>query len=110
VVAQTCDRIAVMYGGRLCEVGGKREVLGGPCIPIPAGSLIVSRPAKAGREVTIIDGQPPSADHFPSGCRFHPRCRRADEACQSQPLLRYGQDCHSHAVACHHILPARQEG
>ncbi|STT05104.1 Oligopeptide transport ATP-binding protein OppD [Klebsiella michiganensis] len=111
VVAQTCDRIAVMYGGRLCEVGGKREVLGGPLHPYTRG-LIDCQPASEGGQgrLTIIDGQPPSADHFPSGCRFHPRCRRADEACQSQPLLRYGQDCHSHAVACHHILPARQEG
>ncbi|WP_342326451.1 ABC transporter ATP-binding protein [Klebsiella michiganensis] len=111
VVAQTCDRIAVMYGGRLCEVGGKREVLGGPLHPYTRG-LIDCQPASEGGQgrLTIIDGQPPSADHFPSVCRFHPRCRRADEACQSQPLLRYGQDCHSHAVACHHILPARQEG
>ena len=111
VVAQTCDRIAVMYGGRLCEVGGKREVLGGPLHPYTRG-LIDCQPASEGGQgrLTIIDGQPPSADHFPSGCRFHPRCRRADEACQNQPLLRYGQDCHSHAVACHHILPARQEG
>ena len=111
VVAQTCDRIAVMYGGRLCEVGGKREVLGGPLHPYTRG-LIDCQPASEGGQgrLTIIDGQPPSADHFPSGCRFHPRCRRADEACQSQPLLRYGQGCHSHAVACHHILPARQEG
>lgn len=111
MVAQTCDRIAVMYGGRLCEVGGKREVLGGPLHPYTRG-LIDCQPASEGGQgrLTIIDGQPPSADHFPSGCRFHPRCRRADEACQSQPLLRYGQDCHSHAVACHHILPARQEG
>jgi peptide/nickel transport system ATP-binding protein len=49
VVAQTCDRIAVMYGGRLW-VGGKREVPG-RCIPIPAGLLTASRPAKAGRGV-----------------------------------------------------------
>ena len=111
VVAQTCDRIAVMSGGRLCEVGGTREVLGGPLHPYTRG-LIDCQPASEGGQgrLTIIDGQPPSADPFPSGCRFHPRCRRADEAWQSQPLLRYGQDCHSHAVACHHILPARQEG
>jgi ABC-type dipeptide/oligopeptide/nickel transport system ATPase component len=51
VVAQTCDRIAVMYAGRLCEVGGKREVLAGRCIPIPAGLSTASRSAKAGGEV-----------------------------------------------------------
>ncbi|PMT94520.1 ABC transporter ATP-binding protein [Klebsiella sp. Kd70 TUC-EEAOC] len=113
VVAQTCDRIAVMYGGRLCEVGDKREVLSGPLHPYTRG-LIDCQPASEGGRgrLTIIDGQPPSADHFPSGCRFHPRCRRADEACLQQPPLHYGQDRHSHAVACHHRLPTltRQEG
>ena len=113
VVAQTCDRIAVMYGGRLCEVGDKREMLAGPLHPYTRG-LIDCQPASEGGRgrLTIIDGQPPSADHFPSGCRFHPRCRRADEACLQQPLLHYGQDRHSHAVACHHRLPTltRQEG
>ncbi|MDU2772717.1 ABC transporter ATP-binding protein [Klebsiella grimontii] len=113
VVAQTCDRIAVMYGGRLCEVGDKREVLAGPLHPYTRG-LIDCQPASEGGRgrLTIIDDQPPSADHFPSGCRFHPRCRRADEACLQQPPLHYGQDRHSHAVACHHRLPTltRQEG
>lgn len=113
VVAQTCDRIAVMYGGRLCEVGDKCEVLAGPLHPYTRG-LIDCQPASEGGRgrLTIIDGQPPSADHFPSGCRFHPRCRRADEACLQQPPLHYGQDRHSHAVACHHRLPTltRQEG
>ncbi|MDC0695321.1 ABC transporter ATP-binding protein [Klebsiella pasteurii] len=113
VVAQTCDRIAVMYGGRLCEVGDKREVLAGPLHPYTRG-LIDCQPASEGGRgrLTIIDGQPPSADHFPSGCRFHPRCRRADEACLQQPPLHYGQDRYSHAVACHHRLPTltRQEG
>lgn len=113
VVAQTCDRIAVMYGGRLCEVGDKREVLAGPLHPYTRG-LIDCQPASEGGRgrLTIIDGQPPSADYFPSGCRFHPRCRRADEACLQPPPLHYGQDRHSHAVACHHRLPTltRQEG
>ncbi|GJK91463.1 ABC transporter ATP-binding protein [Klebsiella grimontii] len=113
VVAQTCDRIAVMYGGRLCEVGDKREVLAGPLHPYTRGLIDCQPASKGGRgRLTIIDGQPPSADHFPSGCRFHPRCRRADEACLQQPPLHYGQDRHSHAVACHHRLPTltRQEG
>lgn len=106
VVAQTCDRIAVMYGGRLCEVGDKREVLASPLHPYTRG-LIDCQPISEGGlgRLTTIDGQPPVADHFPSGCRFHPRCRCADEACLRQPLLRYRQDSRSHAAACHHTLP-----
>jgi len=113
IVAQTCDRIAVMYGGRLCEVGDKREVLAEPLHPYTRG-LIDCQPVSEGGQgrLTTIDGQPPVADHFPSGCRFHPRCGSADEACLDQPLLRYGRDSHSHAAACHHLLPTliRREG
>ena len=106
VVAQTCDRIAVMYAGRLCEVGGKREVLAGPLHPYTRGLIDCQPVSEGGRgRLTTIDGQPPVADHFPPGCRFHPRCHRADEACLHQPSLAYGQDSHSHAAACHHMLP-----
>lgn len=68
VVAQTCDRIAVMYGGRLCEVGDKREVLAGPLHPIPAGLLIVSRPAKADGEAD--NHRRPAAERRPLSIRL----------------------------------------
>ena len=103
IVAQTCDRIAVMYGGRLCEIGGKRQVLARPLHPYTRG-LIECQPSGengAGRLHTIA-GQPPSADHFPSGCRFHPRCERAGELCRNQqpPLLPATGDG-QHGAACH---------
>ncbi|AMO50132.1 Oligopeptide/dipeptide ABC transporter, ATPase subunit [Enterobacter sp. FY-07] len=105
VVAQTCDRIAVMYGGRLCEVGSKRDVLAQPLHPYTRG-LIDCQPLSdggKGRFVTI-DGQPPMADRFPVGCRFHPRCQRASADCQHQPALLTRRDSLSHAAACHHAL------
>lgn len=105
VVAQTCDRIAVMYGGRLCEVGGKREVLAQPLHPYTRG-LIDCQPASVGGQgrLVTINGQPPVASSFPPGCRFHPRCPRASAACLQQPALRAGRDSLAHAAACHHAL------
>lgn len=102
VVAQTCDRIAVMYGGRLCETGDKRPVLAQAQHPYTRG-LIDCQPVSeggAGRLITL-PGQPPVAARFPSGCRFHPRCTQATALCRdSQPAMQTG----SHATACHHPL------
>ncbi|TKI04300.1 ABC transporter ATP-binding protein [Martelella alba] len=106
VVAQTCDRIAVMYGGRLCETGGKREVLSSPLHPYTRG-LIDCQPASggAGGRLTTITGQPPVAEQFPPGCRFHPRCHYADDLCRRlQPPRHYRQNSLTHRVACHHAL------
>jgi len=105
VVAQTCDRIAVMYAGRLCETGSKREVLAAPLHPYTRG-LIECQPSSdggTGRMVTI-QGQPPLAQRFPAGCRFHPRCDRATAECATlQPVMRRSADADSHAAACHHV-------
>jgi peptide/nickel transport system ATP-binding protein len=112
VVAQTCDRIAVMYAGRLCETGGKREVLGAPLHPYTRG-LIECQPSSeggAGRMITI-QGQPPLARRFPAGCRFHPRCDLATAECGSiQPEMRLPAGAGSHAVACHHPSDAMRRG
>ena len=107
VVAQTCDRIAVMYGGRLCETGEKRQVLAQAQHPYTRG-LIDCQPASdggSGRMITL-PGQPPVAARFPAGCRFHPRCARASAQCRAaQPAMVAG----SHATACHHPLTPGRE-
>lgn len=106
VVAQTCDRIAVMYGGRLCETGGKHQVLAGALHPYTQG-LIDCQPASEGGRgrLVTIDGQPPVAEHFPAGCRFHPRCQRATQDCQAQqPTMRTTPTDATHLAACHHPL------
>ena len=102
VVAQTCDRIAVMYGGRLCETGEKRPVLAQALHPYTRG-LIDCQPVSEGGSGRLITlpGQPPVAAHFPSGCRFHPRCAQASDLCrESQPAMQAAP----HAAACHHPL------
>ncbi|PWC11211.1 ABC transporter ATP-binding protein [Brenneria corticis] len=107
VVAQTCDRIAVMYGGRLCEIGDKRQLLAGPLHPYTRG-LIDCQPVSEGGygRLRTIAGQPPLAERFPSGCRFHPRCQYAQGDCRlTQPPMRAQQTAHAHGAACHHPLP-----
>ncbi|NDL65456.1 ABC transporter ATP-binding protein [Acerihabitans arboris] len=106
VVAQTCDRIAVMYGGRLCEIGDKRQMLARPLHPYTQG-LIDCQPVSEGGNgrLKTIPGQPPSADGFPPGCRFHPRCMRAGEACPSrQPPMLPARDDAAHGAACFYPL------
>ncbi|WP_413737694.1 ABC transporter ATP-binding protein [Sodalis sp. RH21] len=106
VVAQTCDRIAVMYGGRLCEIGAKRPVLAQPLHPYTQG-LINCQPVSAGGSgrLKTIQGQPPSTGDFPSGCRFHTRCARAGDVCAAQqPPLLASRDDPAHGAACHFPL------
>ncbi|MEY2731348.1 MAG: hypothetical protein RLZZ588_73 [Chloroflexota bacterium] len=89
VVAETADRIAVMYAGQIVEEGPAREVLRSPASPY-ALDLIASIPSyeRRGKGLTTIQGAVPSPANFPSGCRFHPRCRFAVKACAaSVPAL-----------------------
>ncbi|MCO7612038.1 MULTISPECIES: ABC transporter ATP-binding protein [Pseudomonas] len=85
VVAQTCDSIAVMYAGRLCERGSKHELLRSPQHPYTAG-LISCQPAhgKGFGSLKTIAGQPPSFDALPQGCRFAPRCQHSVTLCVNQ--------------------------
>ena len=89
VVAETADRIAVMYAGQIVEEGPAREVLRTPASPY-ALDLIASIPSyeRRGKGLSTIQGAVPSPANFPSGCRFHPRCRFAVKACaQTMPSL-----------------------
>ncbi len=104
VVAQTCDSIAVLYGGRLCERGPKRAVLAAPVHRYTAG-LIRCQPTSAGGEglLDTIPGQPPNIGAMPDGCRFHPRCVAATDRCKTQqPPLTLGHA--AHVAACHNPL------
>ncbi|MDY0872214.1 ABC transporter ATP-binding protein [Dongia rigui] len=83
VVAQACDSIAVMYGGRIVERGPKRDVLKAPFHPYTA-RLIACQPAHGAGHglMPSIPGQPPTAGDMPPGCRFHPRCDLAQASCR----------------------------
>ena len=100
VVAQACDTIAVMYGGRIVERAAKAALLRRPLHPYSAG-LIASQPGAAEplKELPTIPGQPPAITDFPQGCRFHPRCALVEDACRLEPpALRLAVD--GHETAC----------
>ncbi|HET9544648.1 MAG TPA: ABC transporter ATP-binding protein [Gaiellaceae bacterium] len=67
------DRVAVMYLGRIVEIGTTEELLGDPKHPYTAALLSVV-PEAGGREPLILSGETPDPTRIPSGCRFHPRC------------------------------------
>jgi peptide/nickel transport system ATP-binding protein len=82
VIAETCDRVAVMYAGRVVEIGPVQQVIHAPAHPYTAG-LMGSIPAMdEDRERLLqIDGAMPRLDAIPPGCAFHPRCPRAFARC-----------------------------
>ncbi|MDP3254673.1 MAG: ABC transporter ATP-binding protein [Bosea sp. (in: a-proteobacteria)] len=95
VVADLCDRVAVMYAGRIVETAPTAELLSRPRHPYTRG-LLAALPTLAGPRLrlTPIPGTVPSPEAMPQGCAFAPRCPIAAEACRSEvPALTYaGQD------------------
>ncbi|MFE7054953.1 ABC transporter ATP-binding protein [Streptomyces californicus] len=93
VVKRVCDRVAVMYLGRVVEIGDKRELYGRPAHPYTRALLsavpLPDPAAERRRERIILLGDPPSPAAPPGGCGFHPRCPKAQAVCRTErPLLR----------------------
>jgi oligopeptide/dipeptide ABC transporter ATP-binding protein len=107
VVAQTCDRVAVMYAGRIAECATTAELFTRPRHPYTE-ALLAALPARQrrGQSLRAIGGMPPDLAMPPPGCRFHPRCAYVEEACvvAEPPLVDIGN---RHLTACrrHEILP-----
>ena len=80
VVAQVADRLAVMYAGRIVEIGPTREVLHQPLHPYTA-ALLQASPQLRSRGFAPIPGSVPSLDALPAGCAFAPRCIHARVEC-----------------------------
>ncbi|GHH74736.1 hypothetical protein GCM10018781_42020 [Kitasatospora indigofera] len=105
VVKRVCDRVAVMYLGRIVEIGDKHEVYGSPAHPYTRALLsavpLPDPAAERARERIVLLGDPPSPADPPSGCTFHPRCPKAQERCRTeQPLLRIAGPG-TRQAACH---------
>jgi len=100
IVAKLCDRVAVMYAGRIVESGATREIFDRPRHPYTAGLLSCLPRFRHGRAPLVaIEGQPPDLAHTPAGCAFAPRCPIAESRCEESrpPLVAVERD---HLVAC----------
>jgi peptide/nickel transport system ATP-binding protein len=111
VVSGVCERITVMYGGRVAEAGTSRQVLTAPRHPYTAAliatSAAVSLDSDRSRAVLpAIGGQVPAAGAFPAGCPFRGRCDRATAECESVPPL---EQAGGHQFACFHPVPAPEK-
>ena len=102
VIAETTDRVAVLYAGRLAEIGPTRDVLGDPAHPYTRG-LMASTPSTTGEtgRLSQIPGAMPGLRSIPPGCAFHPRCQEALSICRERrpdPIhLTHREAC---SVAC----------
>jgi peptide/nickel transport system ATP-binding protein len=105
VVAGFADRVAVMYAGRIVEIGDVDEVFYRPRMPYTLGLLgSIPRLDVGHRQpLTPIEGSPPSLLHLPPGCPFNPRCPlRIQECLEAEPaLLPISADPPAHRAACH---------
>ena len=101
VVAEVCERVLVLYAGRVVETGPAAQLLVAPRHPYTSG-LLAARPrldAPPGAPLRPIPGQPPDLARLPEGCAFQPRCGQAQAACRARPEL--GAPEQGRAWACH---------
>ncbi|MBC7958150.1 MAG: ATP-binding cassette domain-containing protein [Cytophagales bacterium] len=104
VIKAVSDRVAVMYLGRLCEVGPAEQVFAAPAHPYTSLLLaaIPSTDPDAPLARAPLNGELPSPMNPPSGCRFRTRCPKAQAVCAEQaPPMRAVSAAPGHAVACH---------
>lgn len=89
VIAETCDRVAVMYAGRIAEIGPVHEVINHPAHPYTEGLMAAIPDITLDRDkLNQIDGAMPRLNAIPQGCAFNPRCPRVFERCtQERPGL-----------------------
>ena len=89
VIAETCDRVAVMYAGRIVEIGPVHEVINHPAHPYTAGLMASIPDITQDREyLNQIDGAMPRLNAIPEGCAFNPRCPKVFDRCKTErPVL-----------------------
>ena len=93
VVAELCDRVAVMYAGQIVEQGPTRKLFATPEHPYTSGLLhAIPQIAQAGERLSSIPGVVPTPGAMPTGCRFEPRCPHAIEQCAVDPVQLLSSD------------------
>ena len=101
IVAETCDRVGVMYAGNIVEVAETKALFKKPLHPYTQGLLrAIPKLHEDVKDLEIIPGSVPNLIHPPSGCRFHPRCPFRMEICDKEfpPMV---ETAPGHSVACY---------
>ncbi|MBN1255497.1 MAG: ABC transporter ATP-binding protein [Deltaproteobacteria bacterium] len=104
IVASICDRVAVMYAGKIMEIAPVRDIFHDPAHHYTASLLkAVPKLQKKVDHLVSIPGQPPRLDSLPAGCRFAARCESADKKCKTKepPMQEVGKN---HYAMCWHQL------
>ena len=102
IIAETCEKVAIMYAGRIVEYGDAASVFNEPLHPYTQGLIKAFPSIKGARtRLTSIPGQPPDLLNPPPACRFNPRCPYVMDVCHKvdPPLEKAGKG--DHLVACH---------
>jgi len=101
IIAETCDKVSIMYAGKIVEYGSAQDIFLKPLHPYTQGLISAFPNLLAERtKMTSIPGSPPDLLAPPSGCRFHPRCKYVMDICkkESPKLIEVNK---GHYVACH---------
>jgi len=101
VIAQICNRCAIMYAGKIVELADIESLFLEPLHPYTRALISAFPDIRTGKKILGIPGAPPNLIHPPPGCRFHLRCPLAQDICKRvQPDLEMK---HGHLVACHMV-------
>ncbi|OYR55329.1 dipeptide ABC transporter ATP-binding protein [Halorubrum halodurans] len=103
-LTQIADRLAVMYLGRIAEIGATEDVVTAPKHPYTASLLSASPKTDpdVDRQRVLLPGEPPNPVNLPEGCNFAPRCPKADETCRGEEPARATFADDDHEAACYH--------
>ncbi len=108
VIAETCDKVGIMYAGKLVEYADAGPIFKTPLHPYTS-ALIGAYPSIVGEKKTLnfIPGSPPNLINPPTGCRFHPRCPHAKDICSREEPA-YVEEQPGHYAACHFVAELRE--
>jgi len=100
IVAETCERVGVMYAGNICEVAHVKDLFASPCHPYTKALLAAVPKFSQEGKLNSIEGNVPNLVTPPPGCRFHPRCPKAQPICRKH-VPADTEVGNGHTVACY---------